>query len=42
MIPKFELSAVLEMIPDELLNKRSVTKETKELIYKLSFIVINI
>lgn len=38
MIPKFELSAVLEMIPDELLNKRSVTKETKELIYKLSFI----
>lgn len=36
--PKFELSTVLEMIPDELLNKRSITKETKKLIYQLSFI----
>lgn len=38
IIPKFELSTLLEMIPDELLNKRSITKETKDLIYKLSFI----
>lgn len=38
VIPKFELSTVLEMIPDELLNKRSITKDTKELLYKLSFI----
>lgn len=38
IVPKFELANVLEMIPDELLNKRSITKETKELIYKLSFI----
>lgn len=36
--PKFELSTVLEMIPDELLNKRSITKETKDFIIKLSFI----
>lgn len=38
IIPKFEISEILEMIPDELLNKRSVTKETKELLHKLSFI----
>lgn len=38
IVPKYELSAVLEMIPDELLNKRSITKDTKELILKLSFI----
>ncbi len=38
LVPKFELMTVLEMIPSELLNKRSITKETKELIYKLSFI----
>lgn len=38
IVPKFELSTVLEMISEELLNKRSITKDTKELIYKLSFI----
>lgn len=36
--PKFDLNTILELIPDELLNKRSITKDTKELIYKLSFI----
>lgn len=38
IVPKFEISEVLEMIPDELLNKRSITKDTKDLLYKLSFI----
>lgn len=38
IVPKFELQSVLEMIPDELLNKQSITKTIKELIYKLSFI----
>ena len=36
--PKFDLSNVLEMIPDEMLNHKSITREMKELIYKLSFI----
>lgn len=36
--PKLDLSIVLQMIPDELLNKRSITKDTKELIYKLLFL----
>ena len=35
---KVDIDSVLAMIPDELLNIRSVTKETKELITKLSFI----
>lgn len=38
IVPKYELQTVLEMIPDELLNKRSITKDTKDLIMKLSFI----
>ncbi|MCI9234068.1 MAG: hypothetical protein HFH08_05715 [Bacilli bacterium] len=38
IVPKYELHAVLEMIPNELLNKRSITKDTKDLIMKLSFI----
>lgn len=38
IIPKLDLSIVLQMIPDELLNKQSITKDTKELIYKLSFL----
>lgn len=36
--PKFNLDSVIGMIPEETLNYRSITKETKELIYKLSFI----
>lgn len=36
--PKFELDSVLDMIPDEILNHKSVTHETKDLLYKLSFI----
>jgi len=36
--PKFDLNSVLDMIPDEILNHKSVTHETKDLLYKLSFI----
>lgn len=35
---KVDLNSVLSMIPSEILNHRSVTKETKSLIYKLSYI----
>ena len=36
--PKFDLESVLSLIPDEMLNHKSVTKDTRDLIYKLSFI----
>lgn len=36
--PNIDLNVVLSMIPDEVLNKRSITKEMKDFIYKLSFI----
>jgi replication initiation and membrane attachment protein len=35
---KIDLNEVIALIPEDLLNPRSVTRETKELIYKLSFI----
>ncbi len=35
---KIDLNNVLALIPNEILNKRSVTKDTKSLIYKLAFI----
>lgn len=35
---KLDLTAIIAMIPEEMLNSRSITKETKELIYKLSFV----
>ena len=35
---KLDLNAIVAMIPEEMLNPRSITKDTKELIYKLSFI----
>jgi replication initiation and membrane attachment protein len=38
VVPNIDLSLVLDMIPDELLNKKSITKDTKDFIYKLSFI----
>lgn len=38
LISKIELDTVFSFIPDEILNFRSVTKETKELIYRLGFI----
>ena len=36
--PKFDLSSVFSLIPEQVLNHKSITKETKDLIYKLSFI----
>lgn len=36
--PNFNLNNILTMIPSDMLNYSSVTKDTKELIYKLSFI----
>lgn len=38
IIPNVDLNLIFSMIPDEVLNKRSITKETKDFIYKLSFI----
>jgi len=36
--PKFDLDSVISMIPDLLLNHKSITREMRDLIYKLSFI----
>ncbi len=35
---KIDLRSVIEDIPSEILNKRSLTKDIKDLIYKLSFV----
>ena len=35
---KIDLNSLLSMIPSEILNHRSITKETKSLIYKLAYI----
>lgn len=36
--PKFDLDSVISVIPEDMLNYRSLTKEVREFIYKLSFI----
>ncbi len=36
--PKIDIDNIVSMIPDDMLNIRSLTKETKDLIYKISFI----
>jgi len=36
--PKFDLDSVLSLIPEEMLNRRGITHDTCDLIYKLSFI----
>lgn len=36
--PKIDLDNIISLIPDDMLNIRSLTKDTKDLIYKLSFI----
>ena len=38
LVSKIDIVNVLSLIPDEMLNIRSVTRDTKDLIYKLSFI----
>lgn len=36
--PKFDLDSIISVIPEDMLNYRSLTKEVREFIYKLSFI----
>lgn len=36
--PKFDLDSVFSLIPDEMLNHRGITRDTCDLLYKLSFI----
>ena len=36
--PKFDFNSVISMIPEALLNHKSITHEMRDLIYKLSFI----
>lgn len=36
--PKFDLDNVLSMIPEQVLNYKSITREMRDLIYKLSYI----
>lgn len=36
--PKFDFNSVLSMIPDEILNHKGITNETRDLLYKLSFV----
>jgi replication initiation and membrane attachment protein len=38
IISKIDVNTILELIPDEILNKRSVTKEVKNFLLKISFI----
>ena len=35
---KIDLNSLISLIPNEILNHRSITKETKDLIYKLAYI----
>jgi replication initiation and membrane attachment protein len=35
---KFDIESVLSLIPDEVLNHKSITHETRDLLFKLSFI----
>lgn len=36
--PKIDLDNIISLIPDDMFNLRSLTKDTKDLIYKISFI----
>ncbi len=38
LLSKIDIDNVFSLIPDELLNRKSITKETKDLIYKISFV----
>ena len=38
IISKIDINTILSLISDDILNKKSITKETKELIYKVSYI----
>ena len=38
ILSKIDINTILSLISDDILNKKSITKETKELIYKVSYI----
>ena len=38
ILTKIDINTILSLISDDILNKKSITKETKELIYKVSYI----
>lgn len=38
LVSKVDIESVISLIPDDILNKRSLTKDTKDLIHKLSFV----
>lgn len=38
ILSKIDINTILSLISDDLLNKKSLTKDTKDLIYKLSYI----
>lgn len=37
-VPKIDLNNIFSLIPEEMLNQKGITKEMRELLYKLSFI----
>ena len=38
ILSKIDINTILSLISDDLLNKKSITKETKDFLYKISFI----
>lgn len=38
ILSKIDINTILSLIKDELLNKKSITKDTKEFLYKISYI----
>lgn len=38
LLTKIDINTIFSLISDDILNKKSITKETKELIYKVSYI----
>lgn len=38
ILSKIDINTILEFIPDEMLNKRSLTRDTKEFLYKISYV----
>ena len=38
ILSKIDINTILSLISDELLNKKSITKDTKEFLYKISYI----
>ena len=38
LLSKIDINTILSLIPDDILNKKSLTKETKDFLYKISYI----